>query len=632
MPMGMKAGLSGTLFRAILAAACMGALLGLLDASRLEVFGDGLEPHQWLVTSVWYVLVAGLLSLPLGFACHLLCAQPRRWVTRAPVIGSFVFAVAALVNVLLLPDLRHPASLGANVVLLAGAWLALRRAASHPSPALSTVVWAALLFLFIAPSALVAVLNEPTEPAPVEVVSTSEKHPSVLILLVDTLRRDHVSFHGYERETTPNLDAFARDSLAFDRARAAGPWTKPSIASIHTGLHPTVHGVEKSQARMPAEAVTIAEILQAGGYATLLVSDNGFNSYRYRHDQGFDDLVDVYGGRFVTRWRLPERTALASAWQEVMGDVLDRRWPVPTRRKIRYSAEKINDTFLDWLDEDGKSEGSWFAFLHYMEPHLPYDPPSPWDRKFAPPGAETKAWSIGPMRGHAPFDPLEKLPQEDHDAAVAAYDGGIAYWDHRFGILLDELDNRGALENTILIVVSDHGEGFWEHKTYNHCNSHHEELLRVPLVMRGPGVPAGFVPHAVSLESLHATIKDLVGLRLAAPPKYTPAPSLLPLPTSDRVLRARSNFAGIVQQARVVDRTKWILSRRAGEVRFQCFDLRADPGEQEDIAPERRDAGRRIMEEMLSREKAEYESGMRPEAAPAEESIDDALRGLGYLE
>ncbi len=262
--------------------------------------------------------------------------------------------------------------------------------------------------------------------------------PNILIWLVDTLRADHLSTYGYERETSPNLDAFARDAVVFENAYAPAPWTKPSTASLLTGLYPKRHRAVAYYGRLTGRRL-LGEYLQDRGYATCAISANPWMDPKWGFGPGFDRFVGTADGY-----------ASARAGQ-MANTLLDHLGAVP------------NEPF--------------FVYVHTMDPHEVYRAPAPYNTKWGP--------ALNP-RAPRPMETL-KPPRGLVRAYIDAYDGEISYSDAEFGRVMDELKQRGLYEDMLIIYTADHGEAFFEHGLGSHGHSLFEYLMHVPLVIKFPG-------------------------------------------------------------------------------------------------------------------------------------------------
>jgi arylsulfatase A-like enzyme len=314
--------------------------------------------------------------------------------------------------------------------------------------------------------------------------------PNVLLIIWDTVRAANLGLYGYARPTTPELDKLAKGGATWSWAMAPAPWTLPSHCSMFTGLHPGEHSCRWDDPLRGAPE-TLATVFARAGWRT-----GGFvaNPFYTTHETGLQAGFGVWEDFRLT----PRQLFLSSTLMQtaIARDLLTGEgWSGRTRavRQLklrgdpkpladRKLATHVTDEFLAWQGRDGRP---FFAVLNLFDAHDPYEPPEPWKTRFS--------------------------PQPDR---VALYDGGIAFMDHELGRLLATLEERGVLENTVVVVTSDHGEMFGEHELGNHGHALYMPLLHVPLVMRYPSrVPAGSRSDAtVGLRDLAATLLDVAGI------------------------------------------------------------------------------------------------------------------------
>lgn len=395
------------------------------------------------------------------------------------------------------------------------------------------------------------------------------ERPDLIVLLVDALRADHVGGYGYPRETTPAIDALARDGIVFRQAVAASTFTKSSIASLFTGRFPFQHGVYWGSRRddsgavradlLGDGAVTLAEVLRDRGYLTEAWVQNSHLVSRMGFGQGFVDYRDQQGG--ATRI-----TRLLERWLGGPG----RRYP-------------------------------YFAYVHYIDLHDPYLPPPPYDAMFGDPagrdldpyrGIDLDEWGAyleAVRRGERTVEPerLERLE--------ALYDGQLRAVDDRIGELLGRLRRLGLYESSLIVVTADHGDGFGEHGFISHSTVPYEELVRVPLIVKLPGGRAAgtAVDRQVRLVDLYPTLLDAAGVGEAGRPEVAGC-SLLPLLRAEAggPVPGRDPACGVAvieiaeegaERPTLALRTwRWKFIRREGRA-DRLYDLVADPGERVDL-------------------------------------------------
>jgi arylsulfatase A-like enzyme len=322
--------------------------------------------------------------------------------------------------------------------------------------------------------------------------------PNVLFLILDTVRASELSLYGYSRETSPQLERLAAQGVTFDAAIATAPWTLPSHASLFTGRFAQELSADFDQA-LGDEFPTLAEVLAAHGYAT-----GGFvaNLVYTPTSSGLDRGFSAYRDHPVTISTLLS----SSRWTRAPAEWIRPRIGMHHGMR-RKNAAQVNDEFLGWLRKTG--ERPFFAFLNYFDAHHPYEVQPGFERRFSeqPP----RFWEIEGWR--------RDIDAAERQEMVDAYDSSIAYIDFHIGKLLTALDSRGLLDNTLVVVVGDHGEHFGEHGIYIHGNSVYLPLLRVPLLVSLPGrVQQGTrVTSTVSIRDIPATVLELLGLSAASP-------------------------------------------------------------------------------------------------------------------
>jgi arylsulfatase A-like enzyme len=345
----------------------------------------------------------------------------------------------------------------------------------------------------------------------------------VLLVSIDTLRADHLSCYGYERPTSPNLDALAARGARFERTFASTSWTLPSHLTMLTGLPVSGHGIcdDRLWSRVDAEGEPVPvmmhgtflpEVLREAGYRT-----GGFYTWKYLEPRfGFGPGFEVYerwGHTFYSHPEVaPEFERLRAAGDTESLKALAAEHPALFDATRQSSPETI-DRALAWIDEAHAQtpEAPLFTFVHLFDVHDPYTPPAPYDTKF-------DADYSGPIDGRnvtSPDSPV-RADMDPRDLAhlVALYDGGIAWVDSEVGRLLAGLEERALLDDTLVMVVSDHGEEFFEHGGKTHRASLYRESVHVPWIVAWPGrVPEGSTLGGSSgLVDLAPTVCGLIGL------------------------------------------------------------------------------------------------------------------------
>jgi arylsulfatase A-like enzyme len=429
---------------------------------------------------------------------------------------------------------------------------------------------------------------------------------NVLLIVVDTLRADRLGAYGNEDGLTPFLDQLAERATLFVNAYAASSWTCPSVASLFTSRYPVQHNVVTFGSRLAEEEVTIAERLTAAGY--------------------------VNGG-FSANFRLLARLGYAQGF---------RHWRADVKMPGGLQAAELNRQGLEWLD------GAWVSgapspvliYFQYMEPHSPYTPSEPYLSRVA---ANAGAEPLDPLRALETFrDQVlagKRLDAEDVRFLSRRYDAEVAEVDDRIRALFAALRARRFLDNAIIVVTSDHGEEFAEHGLLEHGKSLFEDVVRVPLIIAGPGIASGRrVEQRVSLTDVAPTLLDLLGL--PAEPRFE-GRSLTPLlrneagaaAAPDILMELHSTEIGhdarVHRQAIIRGNAKAII-RRDGTP--QSYDLAADPGEHApDPATLRGDIQELLagLRDHMARLRTRRAADAKVE--PLDESTKEKLRALGYL-
>jgi len=395
------------------------------------------------------------------------------------------------------------------------------------------------------------------------VLTVDRKAPLVIVYLVDTLRADHTGVYGYSRKTTPELDAFARDAVVFDAAVVHASWTKPSVASILTSRLPGQHRAVQLRDALDPSNVTIAERLDEQGWATGAAIAN---SVIYGAESTFDRGFDVFAG--------------------LHGD--------DDRRSKLVGADVVVDAALAFLRS--RRGLPTFLFVHTMDPHVPYEPPAPFDRMFEP----------FPTEGHPARDPRTDYKEPlDRERMIGQYDGDIAFGDREFGRFLRELKAAGLYEDALLVFLSDHGEEFLDHGLWLHGRSLFDELIRVPLVVKFPGNRGAGSRVAGQVQGLDVvpTVLEAVGLPLPADVGGQPLQRTLAGAAKSRPALAEISHRGFVAHGVRTDGDKYI-RRFSPDDDELYFDLARDPGEKTSLAGESPDRVRILQ--------AQAEAGMAP--------------------
>jgi arylsulfatase A-like enzyme len=399
--------------------------------------------------------------------------------------------------------------------------------------------------------------------------------PNVLLIVLDTVRADHLSVNGYSRRTTPRLERLAAQGVMFDRAAVTASWTLPSHASMFTGHGPLEVSTDWLAA-LDKRWPTLAEVLSDQGFLTGgFVGNNGYAGYEFGLDRGFHhfDDYDASVGQLI----------LSSKMGQTITDTPWVRRPFGYWQMLgRKRSDQVNGEFLRWLSRS--EDRPFFAFLNYFDAHEPLDPPAPFDRAFgAPFRSPNLTFSRATHWGNWPN--LEKISRPQLQVLLDAYDDVIAYEDDQVGRLLDELEARGRLANTIVIVTSDHGEEFGEHGAFSHGTSLYWPVIHVPLIVSFPGhvPPNRRIAEPASLIDLPATIIDMARLSPAAALPGESLSSFWQAAEHSRPARSvRSELKGgpHPMHSIVRDRLHYTRSHKGVE---QLYDIVDDPDETKNL-------------------------------------------------
>jgi arylsulfatase A-like enzyme len=507
------------LFPVLRIAVWFGLVTGLLELALLVIRVKGFEGGTFIRSQhfIWMIPVSELALFTVGglFLGVVARACPR-W-GQSLIIGSLVNG-ACLCLLLLIPGFY---SLACALVALGIARQSTPFLIRH-WPRLLTVVRRGVPLLLGVVVVLVGVglgrdliarKRATAAPMPAQTQALN-----VVMIVLDTVRADHMSLYGYNRDTTPNLARLAQRGVRFEQARSTAPWTLPSHASMFTARWPHELELER-HAGLDASYPTLAEFFRDHGYAT-----SGFVANRFwcGRESGLARGFVEYKDFPLT----PGEVLRSSTLGSLLTRVVDRaqgefasRITSDVMRKVshdyqRKDAAEVNREFLDWHTQHG--ERPFFAFLNYFDAHDPYIVPQGYRKhfgKFPVSTAEVALLRDWQKMGSRQLDSTELSLVTD------AYDDCIAALDQELGKLFDELGRRGVLDKTLVIVTSDHGEQFGEHGGFRHGVSLYGSEVHVPLLVLAPtGVPDGrTVREPVSLRDLPATILDLIGWRGESP-------------------------------------------------------------------------------------------------------------------
>ena len=612
--------LSSIIYKVTLLGASIGALAGLIEAAGLRLTDIPiifLKPH--VTSSFWFAapLLAALAFGLLGLLAGLLAALTRSRFLGMLLIATLAGLGGAYLGLVIrfsqqhsgwfvaLHDYLTPGILFAVVFgwTLPALWSTrkpdspLGGLADVPLRPWGLAVFAAVAFLLLgmefsgSPKRL---SNPPAPDAP------TSRAPNIILIVWDTTRADHLSAYGYFRKTTPHLEELAKHGTLFENAISPSPWTLPSMASVFTSLLPHQHGAG-SDLPLGNGPRTLAEILQARGYETAGFNSNSlYGVTAWGLARGFETYVDSTG---TFGYNLNASMVGRTIIKPISSRCFDRV------RFNQYDAHHLNEQVYRWYGR--RSDRPFFLFINYNDAHEPYEVPAPYDHVYGHAPKEAKY-----LVQTARFD-LFSLPPDQREGLIAAYDNCLAYIDSQMEELLRSLSRTPDWSNTYLIVTADHGEGFGEHGTYGHGWDLYREVLHVPLIILGPGVPAGIqIPDLARTRQIFPTVLEMAGERspilnrTSLRPLWTPG-YVAPIPDEPTVSENQEIMPLPAPQGMISLTTReWHLIYQHGYHRSRLYHWPTDPLELTNLAdsPEHQ----AIAQQLLARTFSIVEGSYRP--------------------
>lgn len=425
---------------------------------------------------------------------------------------------------------------------------------------------------------------------------------NLILISIDTMRADCLGCYGYPRATSPRIDRMAAEGVLFEDASATSPWTKPSHASMFTGLYPNRHGAIGADRLLEDDHVRLSSLLSERGFQTASVM-NCFWMTRHGLDKGFED-------------------------QNWVKDPQDRR-----------NQSEVTETAIRWFDQRDR-EKPFFIFLHYYDAHGDYVSQPRYERMFAGPYEGPADGSTGQLCKHEWG--MMTLNEQDMGHIQDLYVAQVRQLDDQLGILFDYLSKENLLDESLVVITSDHGEEFLDHGGVLHGTQQYQEVLRVPLIFRGPGIPQGVrLKTPVSLIDLMPTCLELLGVPVpnsldglavqtlwqdpasSLGPRllYSEADTVFPKPFDSRI-----DFA--VGPNRIVRNDRFKLHYNIDTEEFRLFDLVEDPGERLDVKDDHAWVTALLLNHM---KRFLANPALDSPPAPFSEEELDILRTLGYV-
>ena len=399
--------------------------------------------------------------------------------------------------------------------------------------------------------------------------------PNVLVLVIDSLRRDHLGVYGYERNCSPNLDRLAKASTIFTAAVAQSPYTRPSVASLFTSLYPHQHQIVRPDQVLSQEAETMAELFSESGYSTGGIVENPGLKRKFGFDQGFDS------------WNVHSR-------------------PAQTPRLV-----------ADWLSQQDRP---FLLYVHLLDPHSPYEA-----------STEHQIFCKGTReQGIKPIGSTQEV--HDLEAFIATYDEEIHFVDEQVQRILESLERSGKSKETVVVVMSDHGEGFLERGYLYHSYSLNYELVNIPLLIRWRGLPVERRNELVSLVDIMPTLLDIAGIPYFA--ENLMGRSLMddsrPRRASVLLEQPRKNLYFDPQAA--VLAPPWKLIHTPSSSKLELYNINTDPSELKNLADSEPQIVQRLRKELNQRLAERTELTLPPGKTELRKNEKKVLRSLGYID
>jgi arylsulfatase A-like enzyme len=425
--------------------------------------------------------------------------------------------------------------------------------------------------------------------------SDSRRRPNVIYIMVDTLRADHLGCYGYQRSTSPNIDGLAEQSLRFSRAISQAPWTTASISSFMSSRYLRLVGDPGHVFTPPINILLMPELLQDQGYTTGAVISNPLAGREYGLDRGYDRYYETSGADIKS-----------FAWKSSMPSTV-----------VQKSLEMINEM----------KNQRFFMFVHFIGPHSPY---------VAHPEYNFYPDYKGKL-GRDGFDPgPAPVTGDDLKYAVALYDGEIAYTDHYIGLLLDELKKQNLYDDTLIVLLADHGEELNEHGEMMHGKHLYDDTLGVPLIVKLPGQRSGtLVRGTFPLIDLLPSIAKRIDCNTSAMDFQGTAVSLQGLRAiRDHDVYSATNYSGYRLESLRNATGKLIVDKNSNRV--ELYDVSRDPQEKRNMAGDMHGVSRNLESALHTidiRIEKSLESAVFPSVTEQDMAANrQSLRALGYLQ
>ncbi len=467
------------------------------------------------------------------------------------------------------------------------------------------------------------------DPGPDRLGTRDHSVGQVILVIVDTLRPDVLSCYGSKENLTPHVDRLAREGIRFTNTFSTAPWTLPAVSSIMTGLSPMVHKAVRPDSKLSGSVDTLAEYMLDAGYLTVAIGSNIFLKPDYNLSQGFMDY-DFYPK--TSRDDPPAEAEKGMTASDVQYRETGERPPSSDNLLTDISTADLTKKAIAWLG--AHYDDDFFLWIHYFDPHLPYEPaPDLLPEEPAPDRIGPSFSQIDEVRS-GKLD----LTAREKEWIRELYTSEVCYIDENLGAIFQALERLDIYEEALIVIMSDHGEEFWEHDGFEHGHTLYNELLRVPLIIKLPGaVSTGESAAMVSIQGVMPTLLDLCGIDYD---DELAIHSLAPLleeetaPVETPPIVSTGLLYGEERESVIIDGMKYI--RHPGTNREELYNLIDDPGERTSIAHSTPDFVRRAVDALDNhRDVSEIQrtryGASEKETVEIDPETREWLESLGYL-
>ncbi len=600
-----------------------GALVGLTEAVVIAVWGGAEEFGVFLFGTISYGLIGAVLGGGAALASVVLPFLARDSVAAAGFSAGSVAALLALavtrfrvVRDLFAENLPVTSQSGIEVHggLLVGAvvvFVVARRLLVALARGGAGVVSSAAagIFLVLIGAAASTVLNATAVPVPAPSAPATATGPNAILIITDTLRADHVGAYGSISTKTPGMDRLAKDGVVFERAFSQSSWTRPSIATILTSLYPASHKVMYKTDLLPDGVSTVAETMRDAGYRTVGYVTNINVAPSFHFDQGFQEYHYLAPEFFFGAGDSASKLALYSGMRLLRERFLSKQKFV---QNYYQDAQTVNGAALPWIDRSSKQP--FFTLIHYMDPHDPY--------------FEIPYNGVAVARVDTPNpDPSQR------DRLERLYASNVEYMDRFIGNLVEALKAAGVYDNTMIVLVADHGEEFYEHKGWWHGTTLYDEETHVPFLVKLPkNAKAGTrVKSTVQLLDVAPTIVAACGVPT---PQCFQGRDLFSDAKAPVAFYAQEDHEGNVLESVRSDRWKMILANEGnprGLAPLELYDMQADPGESRNLAGEQPEVVARLKDDLEHLRTFAKSGAVTGQSGALDNASKERLRALGYV-